>query len=76
MRLFLIGLEHLRTCSGFPLELSDALQILKKMGYLENAPFPPNVSYNLYKRAFLERHLAIIFPHYDDHFIRTRSPTE
>jgi hypothetical protein len=52
---------------GFPLELSDAVRILKKVGYLERAAFPPDVSD---KEAFLEESIATLFPDFMDKFIK------
>ena len=52
---------------GFPLELSDAVRILKKVDYLEVLELPFNFSN---KEAFLEDHIASIFPFFVDNLIK------
>jgi len=52
---------------GFPLELSDAVRILKKFRYLERANFPPDVSD---KEVFLEEYITTLFPAFVDKFIK------
>jgi hypothetical protein len=57
---------------GFPLDLSDAVRILKKGGYLENGTFPPNV---MDKEAYLESYIALLFPPIVDHLIEITHET-
>jgi len=52
---------------GFPLELSDAIRILKKTRYLERASFLTDVAD---KEAYLEEYIPSLFPAYVDSLIK------